>query len=73
MTRDPLGVAMAAVSVVSSGMQQLLCRSMQQQHALSATDLLAQTAPLQVHLWWPDPVPALNETSAVSRLDRPEY
>lgn len=41
------GLLVAAVSVVTSGLQQILVRSMQQKHKLSANELLANTAPLQ--------------------------
>lgn len=43
-----VGIAVAAVAVVSSGMQQILCRSMQQKHGLSSHELLSSTAPSQV-------------------------
>ncbi|KAK9814055.1 hypothetical protein WJX73_010879 [Symbiochloris irregularis] len=42
-----LGVGIAALSVASSGMQQIFVRTMQQQHGLAAHELLANTAPLQ--------------------------
>ncbi|KAK9807322.1 hypothetical protein WJX73_001596 [Symbiochloris irregularis] len=41
------GVSIAALSVGTSGMQQIFCRTMQQQHRLSAHELLANTAPVQ--------------------------
>ena len=41
---------MAGMSVVSSGMQQILCRTMQQKHKLSSHELLSNTAPAQVLL-----------------------
>jgi solute carrier family 35, member E3 len=44
---NPAGALVAAISVVSSGMQQILCRSMQQKHGLSANELLSNTAPAQ--------------------------
>jgi hypothetical protein len=44
-----LGLVVAALSVVSSGMQQIFCRSMQQKHKLSSHELLSNTAPAQVH------------------------
>ena len=44
---NPAGAAVAAISVVSSGMQQILCRSLQQKHGLSANELLSNTAPAQ--------------------------
>lgn len=43
-----LGLIVAAMSVVSSGMQQIFCRSMQQKHKLSSHELLSNTAPAQV-------------------------
>jgi solute carrier family 35 protein E3 len=42
-----LGLVVAALSVVSSGMQQIFCRSMQQKHKLSSHELLSNTAPAQ--------------------------
>jgi hypothetical protein len=42
------GMAVAAVSVVSSGLQQIFVRTMQQKHKLSAHELLSNTAPAQV-------------------------
>lgn len=41
------GLFIAAVSVVSSGLQQIFVRTMQQKHKLSAHELLANTAPAQ--------------------------
>jgi solute carrier family 35 protein E3 len=38
---------LAAVSVVSSGMQQILCGTMQRQHKLQSHQLLAATSPVQ--------------------------
>lgn len=38
---------LAGVSIVSSGMQQIFCRTMQQKHKLSSHELLANTAPAQ--------------------------
>lgn len=52
---NPAGLAVAAMSVVSSGMQQIFCRTMQQKHKLSSHELLANTAPAQVehpHAVW---------------------
>ena len=43
-----LGACIAAISVVTSGMQQILCRSMQQKHGLTPNELLSNTAPAQV-------------------------
>lgn len=45
---SPLGLFIAAVSVVSSGLQQIFVRTMQQKHKLSAHELLSNTAPAQV-------------------------
>ena len=42
------GMCIAAVSVVSSGLQQIFVRTMQQKHKLSAHELLSNTAPAQV-------------------------
>lgn len=43
----PLGLIIAAISVVSSGMQQILCGTLQRQHKLQSHQLLANTAPVQ--------------------------
>lgn len=48
-----LGLIVAAMSVVSSGMQQIFCRSMQQKHKLSSHELLSNTAPAQVRACQP--------------------
>lgn len=48
MGDNMLGLIVAALSVVSSGMQQIFCRSMQQKHKLSSHELLSNTAPAQV-------------------------
>jgi solute carrier family 35 protein E3 len=42
-----LGVIVAGVSVISSGMQQILCGTMQRQHKLQSHQLLAATSPVQ--------------------------
>jgi solute carrier family 35 protein E3 len=42
-----MGVIIACVSVVSSGMQQILCGTMQRQHKLQSHQLLAATSPVQ--------------------------
>ena len=42
------GMAIAAISVVSSGLQQIFVRTMQQKHKLTAHELLSNTAPAQV-------------------------
>lgn len=44
---QPLGLVIAGVSVVSSGMQQILCGTIQRQHKLQSHQLLANTAPVQ--------------------------
>ena len=44
------GLAVAAMSVVSSGMQQIFCRTMQQKHKLSSHELLSNTAPAQARV-----------------------
>jgi hypothetical protein len=41
------GLIVAAISVVSSGMQQLLCGVVQRKHKLQSHQLLANTAPVQ--------------------------
>lgn len=41
------GVCMAGLSVVTSGMQQILCRYLQHKHKLTSDELLAHTAPAQ--------------------------
>jgi hypothetical protein len=41
------GLIVAAISVVSSGMQQLLCGVIQRKHKLQSYQLLANTAPVQ--------------------------
>ena len=41
------GMLIAAISVVSSGLQQIFVRTMQQKHKLSAHELLSNTAPAQ--------------------------
>lgn len=43
----PLGLIIASISVVSSGMQQILCGTIQRQHKLQSHQLLANTAPVQ--------------------------
>jgi hypothetical protein len=44
---QPLGILIAAISVASSGMQQILCGTLQRQHNLQSHQLLANTAPVQ--------------------------
>jgi solute carrier family 35 protein E3 len=43
-----LGLAIAVVSVVSSGMQQIMCGTLQRKHQLSSHQLLSNTAYIQV-------------------------
>ena len=45
---SPAGLFIAATSVISSGLQQIFVRTMQQKHKLSAHELLSNTAPAQV-------------------------
>ena len=45
--RNVTGIMIAGLSVVSSGMQQIFCRTMQQKHGLASHELLANTAPAQ--------------------------
>ena len=47
----PAGLMVAAISVISSGLQQIFVRTMQQKHKLTAHELLSNTAPAQV-CWW---------------------
>jgi len=41
-------MAVAAMSVISSGMQQIFCRTMQQRNGLGFLEFLSHTAPAQV-------------------------
>ena len=45
--RNLTGILVAGLSVLSSGMQQIFCRTMQQKHGLASHELLANTAPAQ--------------------------
>lgn len=47
VSSSTLGVVIAAVSVASSAMQQILCRYYQKKHSLASHELLSSTAPLQ--------------------------
>ncbi|KAK9918349.1 hypothetical protein WJX75_003397 [Coccomyxa subellipsoidea] len=47
MENNVAGLVVAGISVVSSGMQQIFCRTMQQKHNLSSHELLSNTAPAQ--------------------------
>lgn len=44
---NTMGMVIAGISVVSSGMQQLLCGTIQRKHKLQSYQLLANTAPVQ--------------------------
>jgi len=48
MSINPLGLAVAAVSVVTSGTQQIMCGVVQRKHSLTSNQLLSNTAPIQV-------------------------
>lgn len=48
MDNNMVGAMVAAVSVVTSGLQQIFCNSMQKKHSLSSHELLSNTAPAQV-------------------------
>lgn len=48
-TSNILGFAVAALSVVSSTMQQVLCRTLQQRSNLAFLEFLSHTAAAQVH------------------------
>jgi solute carrier family 35 protein E3 len=43
-----LGFTVAMVSVAASGMQQILCGVVQRKHGVTSTQLLSNTAPVQV-------------------------
>lgn len=45
--RNLFGLIIAAISVVTSGMQQILCRTVQQKNKMASHELLARTAPAQ--------------------------
>lgn len=47
---NTLGVIIAGVSVISSGMQQILCGTIQRKHKMSSHQLLSNTAGVQVRL-----------------------
>lgn len=47
VTIKPLGLVVALISVLSSGMQQILCGTIQRSHKLQSHQLLANTAPVQ--------------------------
>jgi hypothetical protein len=48
VTVNTVGLIIAGVSVVSSGMQQIMCGVVQRKHKISSHQLLANTAPVQV-------------------------
>jgi hypothetical protein len=48
MADNTLGLIIAAVSVVTSGLQQVFCRELQKNNKLSGVELLSVTAPAQV-------------------------
>lgn len=62
--RNATGIMIAGLSVVSSGMQQIFCRTMQQKHGLASHELLANTAPAQARP--PLPINASRVTRAHS-------
>jgi solute carrier family 35 protein E3 len=43
-----LGLVIAAVSVITSGLQQIMCSMLQRKYALSSHQLLSNTAQVQV-------------------------
>lgn len=43
-----MGMIIAAISVVTSGMQQIMCGTIQRKHGLTSNQLLSNTAPVQV-------------------------
>lgn len=45
--RNLFGTIVAGMSVIGSGMQQILCRSVQQKNSLSSQEMLLRVAPLQ--------------------------
>lgn len=45
--RNLFGTIIAGMSVIGSGMQQILCRSVQQRNSLSSQEMLLRVAPLQ--------------------------
>lgn len=48
MSVNFLGLMIALVSVVTSGLQQILCGTVQRKHNLTSVQLLSNTAPVQV-------------------------
>jgi hypothetical protein len=48
LSTTAVGILVAAVSVASSALQQVLCRFYLKKHSVSANELLSTTAPLQV-------------------------
>jgi hypothetical protein len=45
---SPTGIGIAGISVVTSGLQQIMCGQIQRKHNLTANQLLSNSAPLQV-------------------------
>lgn len=64
--RNMTGILIAGLSVVSSGMQQIFCRTMQQKHGLASHELLANTAPAQAR-----PPPSCGASAHDTRAQLP--
>lgn len=47
-----LGLIIAGMSVVTSGMQQIMCGTVQRKFGLTSNQLLSNTAPVQASLAW---------------------
>lgn len=45
---SPTGIGIAGISVVTSGLQQIMCGQIQRKYNLTANQLLSNSAPLQV-------------------------
>lgn len=43
----PFGLAVASIFVITSGLQQIICGSLQRKHSITSTQLLANLAPVQ--------------------------
>ncbi len=48
LTMNTTGFVVAMISVVTSGMQQIMCGTVQRKHNVTSTQLLSNTAPVQV-------------------------
>ena len=59
------GMFVAALAVVSSGMQQIYVGTMQAKHKLNANELLSNTAPAQVRTLQPSFVAASDSSSGL--------